>query len=164
MHASLYTYVLTGSLYKMSFSLCISYCESRKKCLKSTVGHLAIWLFFFSLSFPPPGKSNGLHIFGILNVFPSSAQTGKAIRPQMWLDLHPPWQTKQLTSFPGCIIWRSWIISVSWQCKEMFTGITESLLSIRANLYASIYLQTSPHGRNHVRYSSWRLDTRSSWF
>lgn len=101
-----------------------SYCESSKKCLKNTIEHLAIWLFFFSLGFPPPGKSHGLHIFGILKVFPSYTQTSKTVRPQTWLCLRPQWQMKQLTSLLGCILWRIlWIMSVSWQCKKMSTGI-----------------------------------------
>lgn len=92
----------------------------------------------FSLGFPPPGKSHGLHLFGILKVFPSQTQTGKALRPQMGWSLQPQWQMKPLTSFLSCIIWKSWITSVSWHCKKVSTGITGNLLSIRANLHASI--------------------------
>lgn len=49
MHVSMRAYVHTGFHYKTYFSLCTSHSESRKKkCLKSTMQHLEIWLFFFS--------------------------------------------------------------------------------------------------------------------
>lgn len=40
-------------------------------------GDLAV--LFFPLGFPPLGKSNRLHIFGILNIFLSHMQTAKCV-------------------------------------------------------------------------------------
>lgn len=150
MHVSMYADVHTGPRYQMYFPLCISHGESRKKMLEehhAAPGDLAA---LFSLGFPPLGKS--LHILGILHVFLSHIQTGKSVKAA---DV-AAFTATMADEAPDFISKLHHLKVLDYVCfltmQEDVYRNCKACIGHRANLYASMYLQTCPaHGRNHVR-------------
>ena len=70
-----------GSTIKRIFHCVLLTASQEKKMFEehhAAPGDLAV--LFFPLGFPPLGKSNRLHIFGILNIFLSHMQTAKCVK------------------------------------------------------------------------------------